>query len=89
MSRKPITKWIIRTFGLPGSWSWALRQMKTGHAMHRRAGYGLSSRKFRLSGNSNLALLSQGGYPYDNGNWLLANATPDDLAATDWRVLDD
>jgi hypothetical protein len=30
MSRKPITKWIIRTFGLPGSWKWALRQMSNG-----------------------------------------------------------
>ncbi len=27
-------KWLIRSLGLPGSWSWACRQMKKGHAVY-------------------------------------------------------
>lgn len=34
---KKINNWIIRTFGLRGSWSWAKKQMLNGAIIKRKA----------------------------------------------------
>ena len=34
---KKINDWVIRTFGLRGSWSWAKKQMLNGAIIKRKA----------------------------------------------------
>lgn len=34
---KKINNWVIRTFGLRGSWSWAKKQMLNGAIIKRKA----------------------------------------------------
>ena len=78
---------IIRFLGLPGSWAWAVKQMKKGKTVYRNI-YRNGSRIFRRGGNDGTSLLTRSGCT-DNGNWRLSIASPDDLVATDWEVLDD
>lgn len=37
---KKINDWVIRTFGLRGSWSWAKKQMLNGAIIKRKALHG-------------------------------------------------
>ena len=37
---KKINDWVIRTFGLRGSWSWAKKQMLNGAIIKRKATIG-------------------------------------------------
>lgn len=47
---KKINDWVIKTFGLRGSWSWAKKQMLNGAIIKRKATtiYGLSWKAFLL-----------------------------------------
>lgn len=45
---KKINDWVIRTFGLRGSWSWAKKQMLNGAIIKRKATIDLGYQRYPL-----------------------------------------
>ncbi len=69
-------KWLIRMFGLKGSLSWAIRQMKKGHIVEND-GWKFRSNNGRIEGDT-----------FDNQHqiWDRSNIYIDDLESTDWEI---
>ncbi len=55
---KKINNWIIRTFGLRGSWSWAKKQMLNGAIIKRKATTG--TYKIAIDDDKNRLLVAMG-----------------------------
>lgn len=78
--------WFIRTFGLPGSWSWAKRQMRKGHVVSCRGFSGTV--KYRISDIETNNTLLQWDFSKraNKHNWHRANHFLVDEERTDWYV---
>jgi hypothetical protein len=76
-------KAIIKFLGPPGSWKWALRQLKKRRIIYRRSDTG--SLKYRLSHDGQDRI--QSAYiPNRKVSWENAYMFLDDFQRTDWSV---
>ena len=76
-------KWIIRFFGLKGSWSWACRQMDKGFIVYRTTDTG--SAKYRLDCEGQRRI--EWAFTYDVTNttvWEDAKIFLSDFECTEW-----
>ena len=72
-------KWIVITFGLPGSWKWAMRQLLNGKTITRK------QLKYKLDGSGFIVLAT----PPCKANWCwtLAPVNPSmDFNRIDWKI---
>ena len=69
-------KWLIRMFGLKGSWSWAVKQMKKGHIVENE-GWIFRSIDGKIEGDSVYNRLQI---------WNRPNIYIDDIESTDWKI---
>jgi hypothetical protein len=80
--------WLVRIFGLRGSWSWACKQMEAGKIIRPRSATG--SLKYKLDNeNQRRILWTHKDKPelHDSG-WECAYIFLSDFEATDWMVVD-
>lgn len=64
---KKINDWIIRKFGLRGSWSWAKKQMLNGAIIKRKATTG--TYKIAIDNDKNRLLVATWGHLDQNPVW--------------------
>lgn len=69
---KKINNWVIRTFGLRGSWSWAKKQMLNGAIIKRKATTG--TYKIAIDDDKNRLLVATWDHldqspVWENGKW--------------------
>ena len=71
--------WVIRLFGLKGSWKWACRRMREGHKVKMKSAVAVHNR---------LDLENQGRiqWSFNGRDWEDAKVFLGDLEATDWEV---
>jgi hypothetical protein len=62
---KKINDWVIRTFGLRGSWSWAKKQMLNGAIIKRKATIG--TYKIAIDNDKNRLLVATWDHLDDKG----------------------
>jgi len=74
---------IKRFFGLPGSWSWACRQMERGNIV--RPGHATGAVKYKLDdeGQRRIVWDFRHGPAFD---WKSANIFLSDFESTDWEI---
>ena len=79
---KTLRDWAILTFGLPGSFSYAIRQMRAGKEVRRKSALAAGP-SYKISGGSPNWIISR-----LSTRSLLKPATfiVDDYLATDWRI---
>lgn len=76
--------WIIRIFGLKGSWDWAVRQMLDGAMVTKKSGTGVL--KYRLSRDDQNRLEWDFSRSASSASWENANFFVCDLKETDWII---
>lgn len=64
---KKINDWVIKTFGLRGSWSWAKKQMLNGAIIKRKATTG--TYKIAIDNDKNRLLVATWGHLDQNPVW--------------------
>lgn len=64
---KKINDWVIRTFGLRGSWSWAKKQMLNGAIIKRKATIG--TYKIAIDNDKNRLLVATWDHNSRTGKW--------------------
>lgn len=75
--------WIIRFFGLKGSWKWACKQMERGAWV--RPAHAAGSVKYKLDyENQRRIVWTFKRDPIENKDWENANIFLSDFEATDW-----
>lgn len=76
-------KWIIKTFGLRGSWRWACKQMERGKLV--RPNHATGAVKYKLDcENQRRILWTFRRNPQTEKDWESANIFLSDFEATDW-----
>lgn len=75
--------WIIRFFGLKGSWKWACKQMERGEWV--RPAHATGSVKYRIDNETQGRIVwTFKREPIGNKDWGNANIFLSDFDATDW-----
>lgn len=64
---KKINDWVIKTFGLRGSWGWAKKQMLNGAIIKRKATAG--TYKIAIDNDKNRLLVATWGHLDQNPVW--------------------
>jgi protein involved in temperature-dependent protein secretion len=84
-----IKKFLIKFFGLRGSWSWAVRQMKKGHIVYPKYVTGCVKYRFSIDGQDRI----QWSFQRDETRVLLtesvwenANIFYSDFDYTEWGI---
>jgi hypothetical protein len=77
-------KWFIRTFGLKGSWLWAVKQMKNGHMVRPASATGIVKYRFSRDGQNRLEW-NFSVTPHFT-DWENAFLFEQDLFYTDWYI---
>ena len=75
--------WIIKTFGLRGSWSWACRQMDNGQWVRPASSTGSVKIKLDYLGQRRI-VWTFARSPQGNADWESANIFLSDFESTDW-----
>ena len=81
---KKINNWIIRTFGLRGSWSWAKKQMLNGAIIKRKATTG--TYKIAIDDDKNRLLVATWDHLDQNPVWERCPHNLSDEDAVDYFV---
>lgn len=81
---KKINNWVIRTFGLRGSWSWAKKQMLNGAIIKRKATTG--TYKIAIDNNENRLLVATWDHLDQNPVWERCPHNLSDEDAVDYFV---
>ena len=84
---KKINNWVIRTFGLRGSWSWAKKQMLNGAIIKRKATTG--TYKIAIDNDKNRLLVATWGHLDQNPVWERCPHSLLDEDAVDYFVTAD
>ena len=78
-------KWIIKTFGLKGSWKWAKRQMKKGCVVKSKSWSG--ALLFKIDDSENQLLLRSFSRTLENAEWETSNFHFSNEEFTDYEVV--
>ena len=81
---KKINDWVIKTFGLRGSWSWAKKQMLNGAIIKRKATTG--TYKIAIDNDKNRLLVATWGHLDQNPVWERCPHSLVDEDAVDYFV---
>jgi len=77
-------KWIIRVFGLRGSWRWACKQMDNGYIVYRTTDTGAA--KYKLDSENQRRIQWAFTRSPDDASWKNANIFLSDFECTDWEI---
>lgn len=76
--------WLVKTFGLKGSWAWAVHQMKSG-AIIRPSG-ATGSVRYRLSPDGQNRVEWTFSRDATSESWENANLFASDFESSDWTL---
>lgn len=79
-------KYIIKLFGLKGSWQWAVKQMQQGRIVRCKAWAGAV--KYRVDNKENGLLLNDFSRTWENVKWETSNFHISLMNRTDWQIFD-
>ena len=82
--RMKMLKWIVRFFGLKGSWKWACRQMDKGRIVFRISDTGCA--KYKLDPERQRRIIWT--HQFEPSDWHNAYIFLGDFEATDWVIYD-
>lgn len=80
-----MTKFLIRFLGLPGSWTWACRQMDKGKIVYRTTDTGAAKYRLDFEDNRRIICAFVRGTPRRD-NWMSAYIFLSDFECTAWAV---
>lgn len=73
-------RWLVRTLGLPGSWTWACRQMRAGRCVRPASASGAVRYRLDVEGQERIE------WSFGDDRWANANVFLSDFATTDWTT---
>lgn len=82
-------KFLIRLFGLKGSWKWAVRQMLKGKIVRPASATGSVKYRFSTDKQNRIQYTFQHGMHSKDFVWENANIFNNDFLTTDWAIYKD
>ena len=81
-----MTRWVVRTFGLHGSWRWACRKLDSGHIVYRTTD--TVTMRLRLDSEGQRRIVECfDRYIGSDTKWVNASIFLSDFECTSWDVL--